>query len=549
MNDLLTEITSERHYLLQPAAFNAYRRNIMRGEDAKRGEREEKRRAVARFDAGQLVTDCHRLTDFRAYDDEWDEDDAPSAEADVKYINILRLTGPMTRGGGECSYGSLEMRDELMRAADRDDAVGHIIYCRTPGGAATTLLDFRKAIEYIHSKGQKIYMFCDGTVASGGAFLSAMCDGVYAYNEDDEIGSIGLYTAFFSLPNGAVDAITQETYVEVYADKSTEKNRPYRDGGDEELVRKEANEYLDELLAAMKADRPSILEEQMNGAMFKMKDVVGTIIDGICTLPELCQMIYADWAVSANASVSGAASDDNNQASINPNSNQMKEYKNIATALGYEEPMASQVDDMLSLQPSEAEALEGKLESMTESVATLTAENTTLKEREVALNASLATMTIERDAARKEAEELRAAAAESDETRVNAVRDEMQATIDSMAAEKTALEEAKAGVEAQLKTVSDEMATLKANADAAATKAATDMAEKEQIISDLQAQLAEAQSGIESKVDAGESAASNGQAAGASVMTSAPAWDPNKSPSENHAAMQAYLDEQRKKVQ
>jgi hypothetical protein len=117
-----------------------------------------------------------------------------------------------------------------------------------------------------------------------------------------------------------------------------------------------------------------------------------------------------------------------------------------------------------------------------------------------------------------------------------------------MAAEKTALEEAKAGVEAQLAAVNDEMATIKANADEAATKAATDMAEKEQIISDLQAQLAEAQSGIESKVDAGESAATNGQAAGATMMTSAPAWDPNKSPSENHAAMQAYLDEQRKKV-
>jgi chromosome segregation ATPase len=313
-------------------------------------------------------------------------------------------------------------------------------------------------------------------------------------------------------------------------------------------VRKEANEYLDELLAAMKQDRPSITEEQMNGAMFKMKDVVGTLIDGICTLPELCEKIYADWAVSANASVSGAASDDNNQANINPNSNQMKEFKNIALALGYNEPMASQVDDMLSLQPQEAEALEGKLESMTESVATLTAENTTLKEREVAINASLATLTIERDAARKEVEELRAAIAESDETKVNAVREEMQATIDSMAAEKTALEEAKAGVEAQLAAVNDEMATIKANADEAATKAATDMAEKEQIISDLQAQLAEAQSGIESKVDAGESAATNGQAAGVSMMTSAPAWDPNKTPSENHAAMQSYLDEQRKKV-
>ena len=541
MNDLLTEITSERHYLLQPAAFNAYRRNIMRGDDAKRGEREEKRRATARFNAGKLVTDCHRLTDFRSYDDDWDEDDAPVTEADVKYINILRLTGPMTRGGGECSYGSLEMRDELMKAADRDDVVGHIIYCRTPGGAATTLLDFRKAIDYIHERGQKVYMFCDGTVASGGAFLSAMCDGVYAYNEEDEIGSIGMYTAFFSLPNGAVDAITKETYVEVYADKSTEKNRPYRDGGDEELVRKETNEYLDELLTAMKADRPSIKEEQMNGAMFKMKDVVGTIIDGICTLPELCEMIYADWAAKSQAINGGAAADDDKQASINPNNNQMKEYKQIATALGYAEPMASQVDDMLSLQPSEAEALESKLEEMAGSVETLSTENTTLKEREVALNASLATMTIERDAARKEAEELRAAASASDETKVNAVREEMQATIDSMAAEKTALEEAKAGVEAQLKTVNEEMATLKANAEEAATKASTDMAEKDQIIADLQAQLAEAQSGIEDKVDAGESAKTNGATAGASVMGSAPAWDPSKSPSENRANFDAYM--------
>lgn len=548
MNDLLTEITSERHYLLQPAAFNAYRRNIMRGDDAKRGEREEKRRATARFNADKLVTDCHRLTDFRAYDDDWDEEDAPSADADVKYINILRLTGPMTRGGGECSYGSLEMRDELMKAADRDDVVGHIIYCRTPGGAASTLLDFRKAIDYIHERGQKIYMFCDGTVASGGAFLSAMCDGVYAYNEEDEIGSIGMYAAFFSLPNGAVDAITKETYVEVYADKSTEKNRPYRDGGDEELVRKEINEYLDELLTAMKADRPSIKEEQMNGAMFKMKDVVGTLIDGICTLPELCEMIYADWAAKTQAINGGAAADDDKQASINPNNNQMKEYKQIATALGYAEPMASQVDDMLSLQPSEADALESKLEEMAGSVETLSTENTTLKEREVALNASLATMTIERDAARKEAEELRAAASASDETKVNAVREEMQATIDSMTAEKTALEEALAGTTAQLTAINEEMTTLKANAEEAATKTATDMAEKDQIIADLQAQLAEAQSGIEDKVDAGESVASNGQAAPVSVMTGAPTWDPNKTPSENYAAMQSYLDEQRKKV-
>lgn len=552
MNDLLTEITSERHYLLLPAAFNAYRRNIMRGDEAKRGMREEKRRSVARFDAGKLVTDSHLLTDFRAYDEEWEGDEGEAQAMDVKYINIMRLTGPITRGGGECSYGSIEMRDEMMEAADRDDVIAHVFYTRTPGGAASALLDFRKAIEYAHSRGQKVYMFCDGTVASCGTFLSAMCDGVYAYNENDEIGSIGLYIAYMGMPAGAVNAETQETYVEVYASKSKEKNLADREAmkGNLEPIQREADEYLEMLLSNLRADRPSITDEEMEGAMYKMKDAVGTIIDGITTLPELCEKIYADCAVSANKAVGGTTNDENNQASINPNSNNMKEFENIATALGYKEPMACHVEDgVLTLQPTEAETLDGKLKEMAGSVETLSAENTTLKEREVAVNASLVTMTIERDAARKELEELRATMAETDESKVNAVRDEMQATIDSMAAEKTALEEAKAGVEAQLATVNGDFEAHKKSAEEAATLAATQLAEKEQVINDLQAQLAEAQSGIESKVDAGESTATNGQAAGASVMTGAPAWDPNKTPSENHAAMQAYLDEQRKKVQ
>ena len=384
MNALFNEIVGCRYYLMQKSVFGGYRANVFNFLNTRQTEHQksEKRlQAVARFVAGQLATDAARLTNFRVYDDEWDEDgdnqDIP--KEDVKYINILRLTGPMTRGGGECSYGSLEMRDMLMEAADRDDVVGHIIYCRTPGGLATTLIDFRKAIDYIHGKGQKIYMFCDGTVASGGAFLSAMCDGVFAYNEEDEIGSIGMYTAFFTMENGAVNTITQEKYVEYYAEKSTEKNRPYRDGGDMEAIAKETNEYLDELLAAMKQDRPSIKEEQMNGAMFKMKDVVGTIIDGICTLPELCERIYGEWAATQPASTRTQA-EDNNQSNINQQTNpaMSKEYKNLASLAGYEADatMVSDNEGLLTLQPQEADAMEERLQAMTEQSATLTTENT-----------------------------------------------------------------------------------------------------------------------------------------------------------------------------
>ena len=549
MNALFNEIVGCRHYLMQKSVFGGYRANVFNFLNTRQTEHQksEKRlQAVARFVAGQLATDAARLTNFRVYDDEWDEDgdnqDIP--KEDVKYINILRLTGPMTRGGGECSYGSLEMRDMLMEAADRDDVVGHIIYCRTPGGMATTLIDFRKAIDYIHSKGQKIYMFCDGTVASGGAFLSAMCDGVFAYNEEDEIGSIGMYTAFFTMENGAVNAITQEKYVEYYAEKSTEKNRPYRDGGDMEAVAKETNEYLEEFLAAMKQDRPSIKEEQMNGAMFKMKDVVGTIIDGICTLPELCERIYGEWAATQPASTRNTA-EDYTQSNINQQTNpaMSKEYKNLASLAGYEADatMVSDNEGLLTLQPQEADAMEERLQAMTEQSAILTSENSTLKEGNEAMATALANMAVERDAALREVRELREAAAKNDDTMIQEVRTEMQAQLEEASARYVALEDAKKNLESNLAEVMTEKNNLEASAKAAAEEANRQLAEKEQIISDLQAQLAEANSGAGHKVDGGESPKTNGQAAGVSQMGAAPAWDPAKTPSENKAAFDAYM--------
>ena len=554
MNALFNEIVGCRYYTMQKSVFGGYRANVFNFLNTRQTDHQksEKRlQAVARFVAGQLSTDAARLTNFRVYDDEWDEDgdsqDIP--KEDVKYINILRLTGPMTRGGGECSYGSLEMRDMLMEAADRDDVVGHIIYCRTPGGMATTLIDFRKAIDYIHSKGQKIYMFCDGTVASGGAFLSAMCDGVFAYNEEDEIGSIGMYTAFFTMENGAVNAITQEKYVEYYAEKSTEKNRPYRDGGDMEAIAKETNEYLDELLAAMKQDRPSIKEEQMNGAMFKMKDVVGTIIDGICTLPELCERIYGEWAATQPASTRTQA-EDNNQSNINQQTNpaMSKEYKNIAMAIYGEDtkdPMASNSEGVMTLQPSEADALEVRLQTMTEASETLTTENTQLKEAQSSMATALANMAVERDAALREVRELKEAAAKNDDTMIQEVRTEMQAQLDEASARYVALEDAKKNLESNLAEVMTEKNNLEASAKEAAEEANRQLAEKEQIISDLQAQLAEANSGAGHKVDGGESPKTNGQAPGASQMTSAPAWDSSKSAAENVKAMDDYMKRQK----
>ena len=540
MDSLLLEILNARHFAIRESVFGGFRANVLNYLNTRESvhvERERCLHSVARFAGGRLVTKPSRLTEFRAYSDGWDDEEenleggAPVEES-TKKVNIVRLTGVMTRGGGACSYGSLEIRDMLMSAARRDDVVGHIIYCRTPGGAADTLIDYRKAIDYIHERGQKIYMFCDGSVASGGTFLSAMCDGVFAFNPEDEIGSIGMYAAFFTLQNGAKNAITQETYVEYYASKSPDKNKTFRDAadGDMKTLEEETNQYLDKLLADMKRDRPSIKEEQMTGAMYRMGDVEGSLIDGFCTLPELVERVYGEYYAShpqgngsgnsssaeGNAAAQGVASstvvvptavassaEKGNQPKINDNMS--KEYKNIALSAGYAEGtvMTADKDGFLSLQPQEADAVEKRIENLVALKETLTEENTKLKENNVALSESLVNANLERDDARKEVADLKKAAEAFDKE-----KEELQESLTT-----------------------------------AQKKAEEQLAEKEQVINDLQAQLAEANSGLGQKVAAGGSPANNGAAAGAAQMTSAPGWDTNLSPAENKAKMNAYLKE------
>lgn len=556
MNSLLNEFSVDNSYMMLPSAYAAFRSKLFGSlESGKDVEFEAEKRlcSVAKFVSGQMNVSSAKLTDFHAYDDDEDFDDPNiNAQSEVKYINIMNLTGMITRGDGY-SYGSLVMRDYLMRAAYRDDVIAHVLYCRTPGGAAGALLDFAKAFEYIRSRGQKVFMYCDGMVASLGVVIGSMCDGIYAFNENDEIGSIGLYKAFFVLPSGSVNSITQEKYVEVYADKSTEKNREPRAAENDEIdfLKESANKDLEEVLAKMRIDRPSIEEEQMNGSMFKMKDVVGTIIDGICTLPELCERIYGEWAATQPASTRNTA-EENTQSNINQQTNpkMSKEYRNLASLAGYEADvtMVSDNEGLLTLQPQEADAMEERLQAMTEQSATLEAENTSLKEGNNAMSTALANMAVERDAALREARELKETLAKNDDTQIQEVRTEMQAQLDEAATRYAALEDEKKKVENTLAEVTTEKNNLEASAKAAAETAAQQLAEKEQIITDLQAQLAEANSGSGSKVNAGESPKTNGEAPGAMQMKSAPAWDNSKSAAENVKAMEDYMKRQKNSV-
>ena len=213
------------------------------------------------------------------------------------FVSVLTVDGPITRNGGYCSYGSIDHRDMMMRAADHPLCRGHLFIINTPGGSAWAKNDYALAIDYAHSKGQKVIALVDGMCASAGMYLASLCDERYYLNPKDQVGCIGVMAAFYTLANGSKDKYTDETYHEEYDPESFDKNKAYRDiankNDNKELV-KELAELGVEFRADVKKACPNAIEDvHLKGKIFNAEDVKGILMDDQSTFTGCVQRCFA----------------------------------------------------------------------------------------------------------------------------------------------------------------------------------------------------------------------------------------------------------------
>ena len=128
------------------------------------------------------------------------------------FVNVMYVDGPISRNGGDCTYGSIDLRDQIMKAADNEFCRGHVFWINTPGGSAWAKNDFEQAINYAHDKGQNVLAFIDGTCASAGMYLASLCDEVYVMHPKDQLGCIGVMAAFYTQKDGSYCQYSNETY-------------------------------------------------------------------------------------------------------------------------------------------------------------------------------------------------------------------------------------------------------------------------------------------------------------------------------------------------
>lgn len=282
---LYNEIAHTRMFEMQESAFFNHARMFL----SHYRSLTEEDKASAKLKSHLVLKASTRFLQAENWDDTQGKGNASSLDQEEAFINIISFSGPMMRHGGACAYGSIELREMIMRAADMPNCIGHIFIVDTPGGSSSTKDDLAEAMEYAHSKGQETAMQVDGILMSAGMAWGAKCKKRYARNAHNLFGCMGTYASFYTNKNMDVNTVTQEMFHVVYADSSPDKNKPWRDAaeGNQQSVLDMVNRENERYLSIIKAGIPNVTEEQLKGGEWEAQDVIGTLCDGIRSLDEI----------------------------------------------------------------------------------------------------------------------------------------------------------------------------------------------------------------------------------------------------------------------
>jgi protease-4 len=442
-------------------------------------------------------------------------------EQTFPFVSVLTIDGPITRNGGGCSYGSIDHRDMMMRAANHPLCRGHVFVINTPGGSAWAKNDYEQAIQYARSLGQPVIAFVDGMCASAGMYLASLCDERYYMHPKDEIGCIGVMAAFYTEADGSTNQFTNETYHELYDPESFDKNRAFRDiandGKDEELV-KELADLGVEFRADVKKACPNATDEHLHGKVFNAEDVKGVLMDGQSSFMEVVQhafelydgraeLINREQTVEPQNEPENEPEPEKPEAT-NTNTNiNMEKYPLICNACGLQAGEIAVTEEGAYMNASLLESLEAHMkkaeQKVTDAEQKATAAETALAELQGKFD-ELSAQVNAANEAKEVAETALAQANEAHSTEISDLNAQHSEALAKKADELNALTEAKdKEIEKLTADKTDAEANLQTTKDALATA--------EQTIADKQAQIAALTNEAGEELNSGDAPGNNGE--------------------------------------
>lgn len=437
------------------------------------------------------------------------------------FVSVLSVDGPITRNGGYCSYGSIDHRDMMMRAADHPLCRGHVFVINTPGGSAWAKNDYALAIDYAHSKGQKVIALVDGLCASAGMYLASLCDERYYMNPKDQVGCIGVMAAFYTLPDGAKDEYTDETYHELYDPESFDKNKAYRDiankDDDKELI-KELADLGVEFRADVKKACPNAKDEHLKGKVFNAEDVKGILMDGQSSFMGVVQHAFELYDGRAELINREQAVEPQNEPEIEPESEEpeatntntninMEKYPLICNACGLQAGEIAVTEEGAYMNASLLDSLEAHMIEAEQKVTNAEQKVTTAENALAELQGKFDEISAQVNAANEAKEVAETALAQANEAHSTELSDLNAQHTDALAKKD---DELKALAKAKDKEIA-QLTADKTDAEANLQTAKDALATAEQTIADKQAQIAALTNEAGEELNSGEAPENNGE--------------------------------------
>ena len=516
----LLEITTTKLWMMEPEHLNATRMMIqdnIAGRVVLSAEQTAKRTPycigmTAEGEAVRMAMPGSRVEH---------DDNEPEVQ---QFVAILPVCGPITRNGDACSYGSVDLRDAMIEASNEEECAGIILYINSPGGSAAAIPDYKYAIEYAHQQNKNVIAFVDGMCASAAMYLAALCDERYYMNDKDEVGSIGVMAAFWTIKDGEKNQYTNETYHELYAKESYDKNKWHRDAaeGNYDELQADLDNLAEEFMADVKAACPNAKDEHLHGKMFEAKNISGILMDGKSTLTECLAKLVKEHTEASKSQIIESSQN---------NSFTMENYPLINAACGMTAGEIAVNEDGAFMNADLLDALEANLSASEQKVADAEQKATTAESALAELQGKfdeLSAKLTETEEAKAVAEKALADANEAHSTELANLNAEHTEAIAKKDEEIVSLTSAKAEADESLKGAKEALATA------------------EQTIADKDAQIAELSNEPGNEPQAGAAPQNNGEGAQMPEMKSGiPQFDP-ANPVESKKAIDAYLANIRK---
>lgn len=220
-------------------------------------------------------------------------------------IALYNFDSVITKYGGYSHYGTKEMGDFFSRMEKEDNVIGHLFYVESGGGSAN-------AIKYIRDfsakseRNKPLVVYAEDIMASAAMYIASDADYIIANREDAMIGSIGTMIEFEGYEAGTKDT-SGKKHIRVYATQSVNKNKEFEDAinnDNYELIRSQIlDPHAEEFIKDMTANRPNIRDIEKTGAIFKAREVVGTLIDGIGTYEDAVNKLYELTSYNKNEQI------------------------------------------------------------------------------------------------------------------------------------------------------------------------------------------------------------------------------------------------------